>query len=81
MWSEFVCDEPQCVLKHILETEQKVDLIISCSDGKLGAHKILLASASSFIKMLLLGHKVGNSAFQLDFFTFGVSSAYIFLTL
>jgi hypothetical protein len=44
------------VTKFCRETEQFVDVEIRCDDGKLSAHKLVLASASKFLRQLLLDH-------------------------
>lgn len=40
---------PSPVLQYVLDMEQPYDTVLSCSDGKLGCHRIVLASASPFI--------------------------------
>ena len=44
------------VTKFCRESEQFVDVAIRCDDGKLSAHKLVLASASKFLRQLLLDH-------------------------
>ena len=44
------------VTKFCRESEQFVDVAIRCDDGQLSAHKLVLASASKFLRQLLLDH-------------------------
>jgi len=44
------------VTKVCREAEQFVDVALRCDDGKLLAHKLVLASASKFLHQLLLDH-------------------------
>jgi len=40
------------ILKNVIETEQSIDTILSLNDGKIGAHRIVLAAASPFLESL-----------------------------
>jgi hypothetical protein len=41
------------VMKNILEVNPLLDTVISCKDGRIGAHRAVLVSASPFIGYLL----------------------------
>lgn len=44
------------VLERIIESQYEIDTVLSCRDGKVGAHRIVLASASPFLECLLADH-------------------------
>lgn len=41
------------VLEHVIKVRPDIDTVISCADGKVGAHRVVLASVSPLLKMLL----------------------------
>ncbi|OXA37283.1 uncharacterized protein LOC110862515 isoform X1 [Folsomia candida] len=50
------------VLERIIESQYEIDTVLSCRDGKVGAHRIVLASASPFLECLLADHDLGELA-------------------
>ncbi len=46
------------ILENILESEFDIDTVLSCSDGKVGAHRTVLVAASPFLKFLLKDHVI-----------------------
>lgn len=47
---------PSAVLQYVLDVDQPFDTVISCADGRLGAHRLVLASASPFIGSMFCSH-------------------------
>lgn len=47
---------PSPILQYVLEIDQPFDTVICCGDGKLGAHRLVLAAASAFLSKLFEDH-------------------------
>ncbi|CAL8109696.1 unnamed protein product [Orchesella dallaii] len=55
---------PSPVLQYVLDVDQPYDIVISCADGKIGAHRLVLRAASPFVGEMFCdyNHRLGEVA-------------------
>ncbi|ODN02643.1 Protein tramtrack, alpha isoform [Orchesella cincta] len=55
---------PSAVLQYVLDVDQPYDTVISCADGKVGAHRLVLTAASAYIGEMFCkyNHRLGEVA-------------------
>ena len=44
------------ILERVLESRMPIDTVLACSDGKIGAHRIVLMAVSPFMGMMFEDH-------------------------